>query len=415
MTFPRIGLLPKIIVAITTGLLLGGVVSPGIVRGVATFNDIFAQFLGFSIPLIILGLVAPGIADLGKQGGRLLLVTVFLAYAFTLFSGFFSYLSCSAVFPHWIGVLPETRPGDPETTAHHLEFLSGFFVLEMPPVLHVTTALILAFILGIGAAFTDAGVLKQFFFEFRSIIEKLIVSTIIPLLPLHVFGIFLNMSHSGAAFQIIHDFGKVILVIFVLHLSLLLIQYSAAGLATRRNPLRMLWIMLPAYMTALGTSSSAATIPVTLAQARKLGIDEDIADFCIPLCATIHLSGSMLKIVASALAICMLNGLPHGLGIFTGFIFLLALMMVAAPGVPGGAIMASIGVLQSVLGFDEPQLALMIAIYLAIDSFGTAGNVTGDGAIALIVDRIHGKATHPAKDVDGGNSSSFEPSETNVY
>jgi Na+/H+-dicarboxylate symporter len=161
-----------------------------------------------------------------------------------------------------------------------------------------------------------------------------------------------------------------------------------AGIVIRKNPYGMLLTMLPAYMTALGTSSSAATIPVTLAQAKKGGIREDIADFCIPFCATIHLAGSTMKIVAMALAICILTGIPFDVGLFSGFIMMLGVMMIAAPGVPGGAIMTAIGVLQSMLGFDEVAIGLITALYIAIDSFGTACNVTGDGAIALVLNKM---------------------------
>jgi Na+/H+-dicarboxylate symporter len=232
--------------------------------------------------------------------------------------------------------------------------LSSLFSIAIPPPLDVMTALVLAFVFGIGMAMTGSETLKRTFAESRTIIELLIVKAIVPLLPLHIFGLFLNMAHSGAAVRIISDFGRVVGVIFALHLLLLLIQFTIAGLVARRNPLRMLQTMLPAYMTALGTASSAATIPVTLTSAKKLGIHGEVADFCIPLCATIHLSGSMLKITATALAICLMDGLPHNPALFAGFIMLLAVMMVAAPGVPGGAIMAATGVLQSSLGFGEP-------------------------------------------------------------
>ena len=387
----KFGLLPRVIVAIILGLLLGQVadqIAGGIVfvRVFATFNDLFGQYLGFCIPLIILGLVAPGIADLGKSGGRLLLLTLVLAYLFTLFSGFFAYFSCSTIFPGLLG--DSLSQGNTTTVTESVTLLEGFFTLEIPPIFSVMTALVLAFTLGIGMTLLEGNILKNGFLEFRTIVEKVITATIIPLLPLHIFGLFLRMAQSGQAFEIIADYGKVIAVIFILHIVLLLLQFSFAGIVARRNPLRMLLTMLPAYMTALGTSSSAATIPVTLRQAKKLGVKEDIADFCIPLCATIHLAGSTLKITATALAICMMNAMPHNFALFAGFIFLLGVMMVAAPGVPGGAIMAAIGVLQSVLGFGEAQVTLMIALYIAIDSFGTAGNVTGDGAITVIVDRI---------------------------
>ncbi|MDR2038283.1 MAG: dicarboxylate/amino acid:cation symporter [Bacteroidales bacterium] len=389
----KIGLLPKVIIAIILGMLFGMAFSesrmnlPGLVRVFVTFSSIFSSFLGFSIPLIILGLVAPGIADLGKNAGRLLAITALIAYGSTIFSGFFTYFSCNAVFPYLIAPEPELlNVDDPEST-----LLTPFFTIEMPPVFGVMTALILAFILGIGIAINKGETLKNALTEFKSIVELVISAVIIPLLPIYIFGIFLNMTYSGTVFSIIGVFGKVIGIIFILHILLLLIQYIIAGAVVKRNPLRLLYTMLPAYMTALGTSSSAATIPVTLAQTRKNGVREDIADFCIPLCATIHLAGSTMKIVAMSLAICILVGIPHDLSLYTAFILMLGVVMIAAPGVPGGAIMAATGVLQSMLGFDNEAIGLIIALYIAIDSFGTACNVTGDGAIALVVDKIAGK------------------------
>lgn len=408
MNFSRIGLLPRVIVAILAGFFLGPLLGKPVVQCFATFNSLFGQFIVFCVPLIILGLVVPGIADLGKKSGKLLLFTVLLAYVFTFFSGYYSYLSCCAIFPRLnisgemeaeseSAVDPkEKNESDVESASavdrvvrdRGIDSVPPYFTLEIPPVLGVISALLLAFILGIGISYSGSEILKTGFLEFRGIVEKLISAAIIPLLPIHVFGLFLNMSHTGTAFEIIGAFGKVIGVIFVLHIILLLLMYVVAGMIRGRNPLKMLCTMLPAYATALGTSSSAATIPITLRQAKLMGIREDIADFCIPLCATIHLSGSMLKIVATALAICMFDAMPHDLGLFSKFIAMLAVMMVAAPGVPGGAIMAATGVLASILGFDSTQLGLMIALYLAIDSFGTATNVTGDGAIAAIIDRF---------------------------
>ena len=225
--------------------------------------------------------------------------------------------------------------------------------------------------------------------EFREVVVKLITAVIIPFLPIYIFGIFLKMGAEGQVASVMSLFLKVIIVIFVMHVLLLLFQYAIAGSVVRKNPLKLLKNMLPAYATALGTQSSAATIPVTLEQTKKNGVNPELAGFVIPLCATIHLAGSILKIVACAMAIMYMMGMPIGLGQYAGFIMMLGITMVAAPGVPGGAIMAALGLLQSMLGFDETLQALMIALYIAMDSFGTACNVTGDGAIALIIDRIH--------------------------
>ena len=250
------------------------------------------------------------------------------------------------------------------------------------------TALILAFTLGLGLAHLKSEVLKNVARDFQNIIVRMISAVILPLLPIYIFGIFLNMTHSGQVFSILMVFIKIIGVIFLLHIFLLIFQYCVAALFVHKNPFKLLGRMLPAYFTALGTQSSAATIPVTLEQTKKNGVSTDIAGFVIPLCATIHLSGSTLKIVACALALMIMQGIPYDFPLFAGFIFMLGITMVAAPGVPGGAIMASLGILQSMLGFDESAQALMIALYIAMDSFGTACNVTGDGAIALIIDKL---------------------------
>jgi Na+/H+-dicarboxylate symporter len=227
------------------------------------------------------------------------------------------------------------------------------------------------------------------FNDFRDIIYRTIGKVIIPLLPIFIFGIVLNMSYSGQALSILHVFIKIIGIIFLLHIGVLLFQYCVAGLIARQNPLLMLWRMLPAYITALGTQSSAATIPVTLRQTIANGVNKDVAGFVVPLCATIHLSGSTLKIVACAIALMLMQGNPVEFTHLAGFILMLGVVMVAAPGVPGGAIMAALGVLNSMLGFGDNEQALMIALYITMDNFGTACNVTGDGALAVIINRFY--------------------------
>ena len=263
-----------------------------------------------------------------------------------------------------------------------------YFTVSIPPMMNVMTALVLAFTLGLGLAAIDRKTLKDAVHDFEEVIVKTIKTAIIPLLPLYIFGIFLNMTFAGQVFSILTVFIKIIGIIFLIHIGILIIQFVTAGCLSKKNPFRLLWTMMPAYFTALGTQSSAATIPVTLEQARKNGVSEEVAGFTIPLCSTIHMSGSTLKIVACALALMIMKGMPYDFGMFAGFICMLGITMVAAPGVPGGAIMASLGLLQSMLGFDAECQALMIALYIAMDSFGTACNVTGDGAIAVIIDRI---------------------------
>ena len=381
----RIGLLGKIIIAIVLGIGAGLIAPAWFIRIFLTFNGIFSQFLGFAVPLIILGLVTTAIADIGKTAGRMLLLTVAIAYGSTVFAGLASYLTGAALFPSMID------SGTSLASVTGKEELAPFFNVTIPPLMNVMTALVLAFMLGLGLASLDKDTLKKAAHDFEEIIIKTIKAAIIPLLPLYIFGIFLNMTYVGQVFGILTVFIKIIGIIFLIHIAILILQFCIAGAASGKNPFRLLWNMMPAYFTALGTQSSAATIPVTLEQTRKNGVSEDIAGFTVPLCATIHMSGSMLKIVACALALMIMKGMPYDFGMFFGFICMLAITMVAAPGVPGGAIMAALGVLQTMLGFDQEAQALMIALYIAMDSFGTACNVTGDGAIAVIIDRIRSK------------------------
>ena len=380
----KLGLLPRIIIAIALGIVCGLFFPGWIVRIFLTVNSLCGNFLNFIIPLLILGLVAPGIADLGKGAGRLLLITALLAYGFTLFSGFFTYFTCDLSYPWLLNTSDKLSAVADNTVA-----LQPYFTVEMPAVMGVMSALILAFTLGLGMSVIDGNRLKSVMDDFKDIINQVITAVIIPVLPLYIFGIFLNMTNSGQVAGVMNVFLKIIVVIFVMTVVLLFIQFFIAGMVGKKNPLRLFRNMLPAYMTALGTQSSAATIPVTLEQTIRNGVRPDLAGFVIPLCATIHLSGSTMKIVACSMAIMLMSGMEINFAQFAGFIMMLGIAMVAAPGVPGGAIMAALGLLQSMLGFDETAQGLMIALYIAMDSFGTATNVTGDGAIAVIVDRIN--------------------------
>ena len=378
------GLLPRIIIGIVMGVLIGNVLPEAWVRVFVTFNDLFSQFLGFLIPLIIVGLVVPAIADIGRSAGRLLLLTVGLAYADTIIAGLLAFATGTMLFPMLIDT-------EVSMAVEKAEALQPYFQLQIPAILDVMAALVASFVIGIGIAYTDSPTLKKGFSEFRIIIEKTIQVVIIPILPLYIFGIFLGMTFTGEAYHIILVFAKIICIIFLLHIIILLYEFLIAGGLARKNPLRLLVNMLPAYITALGTSSSAATIPVTLRQTKKNGVSDEIASFCVPLCATIHISGSMMKITCCALTVCLISGLPHDLPLFLHFILLLGICMVAAPGVPGGAAMAALGPLAGVLGFSPDAQALIVALYIAMDSFGTACNVTGDGALAVIIDKLHQK------------------------
>ena len=376
-------LLFKVFCGIVIGIVIGIFNIEWLNRLLLTFKGLFGNFLGFTIPLIMMGLIMPAISDLGKNSGKLLLITVAIAYAFTLFSGFSTYFVSDALFPsllqgEQLKVLEEQQAST----------LTPYFSLDMPPITSVMTALVFSFIVGIGLSFREESTLNSVVKEFGDIVKWLITKAIIPVLPYCILAIFAEITFSGQVVSIISVFFKLIIILFIMHIVLLLIQYVIAGGIAGRNPFKALLTMLPAYATALGTSSSAATIPVSLRQALKMNISQRIAGFVIPLCATIHLSGSTMKITACALALMMLQGMPYNFELFAGFILMLSVIMVAAPGVPGGAIMAALGILNSILGFDEKLQGLMVALYIAMDSFGTACNVTGDGAVALIIDKI---------------------------
>lgn len=396
MKLTKIPLLGRVIIAIILGIILGQFIPMWFARIFATFNDLFGNFLSFIIPFIILGLVAPAIGELGKGAGKLLLITVLIAYTSTLFSGLFTFFSCQAVFPSIItdGIDANAIQSMEENT------VKAFFRIEIPPVMDVMSTLVLSFCLGLGLSKIEGNTLQKAFSDFRDIITLVIRSVIIPLLPIYIFGMFLSMSVTKQVYTVIALFLKVIAVIFVLHILLLIFQYLIAGAICKRNPFKALKTMLPAYLTALGTASSAATIPVTLECALKNRVNPSIASFTIPLCATIHLAGSAMKIVGFSLAIMYFFGMPVDFLTFLGFICMIGIAMVAAPGVPGGAIMAAIGIIQGMLGFTPQMSGLIITLYIAVDSFGTACNVTGDGAISMIMNRIFTKHSLQTEEAD---------------
>lgn len=383
-------LLLYIALAIALGIGAGFVLPMWAARLFATFNAVFSAFLNFIIPLLIVGFVAPAIADIGKRAGAMLGLTVAVAYIMTFCSGEIAYFTAASTFPKLLAGASFAPVSEGDTAP------DAYFSLPMPPLMGVTSALILAFVLGFGCAVLGgkAATMKNVLDDLCNIIKLVINKIIIPLLPIYIFGIFLSMTVEGTVGGILTTFIKIIVVIFILHIAILVLQYLVASLFSGFNPFKSLWTMLPAYATALGTQSSAATIPVTLERTIKMGVDRDVAGFVIPLCATIHMSGSTLKIVSCAVALMIVQGIPYDAVMFAGFIAMLGITIVAAPGVPGGAIMASLGLLSSMLGFTDADNALMIALYIAMDSFGTACNITGDGAIAQIIGRFFG---HPAR------------------
>lgn len=389
----KLGLLPKLLIAIVLGLVIGticqkiGDAGELIIQLGATYNSIFGNFLNFCIPLIIIGFVVPGIADLGTGAGKTLAATTGVAYLSTIIAGSLAFVVDMALFPSLVHAdMFMANAQNAEETA-----LSGLFTIEMPPIMGVMAALLISFILGLGLTLIKNDTLKLAIKDFSEIVTKLVGGVVIPLLPFHVYGIFAKLTYAGTIVELMTSFIKVFAVILCLHVIILVFQYTVAGTTAKKNPFSLIKNMIPAYTTAIGTQSSAATIPVTVECTKKNGVADSIAEFVCPLCATIHLSGSTITLTSCSIAVMMMMGQPVTFAKMFPFILMLGITMVAAPGVPGGAVMAALGILQTMLGFDETMQGLMIALYIAQDSFGTACNVTGDGAIAVFMDAITNK------------------------
>ncbi|GIN22174.1 dicarboxylate/amino acid:cation symporter [Siminovitchia fordii] len=382
----KFGLLPRIVLAIVLGILIGLVAPNPFIRIFATFNGLFGNFLGFIIPLLIIGFIVPGIGAIGKGAGKVLGWTAAIAYISTIGAGLLAFITAKTLYPSILANQSLKEFANPEDA-----LLKSYFNIEMEPLMGIMTALLLSFVIGIGIAAIKSDLLLKLSTDFRDIIHLVIEKVIIPLLPVHIFGIFANMTNAGQVGSILSIFIKVFAMIIILHIVYLIIQYTIAGSVQKRNPFSMLKTMSPAYFTALGTQSSAATIPVTLKQAKQVIKMERVADFTVPLLATIHLSGSTITLVSCSMAVMFMQGQGYAFATMLPFILMLGITMVAAPGVPGGAVMAAIGLLESMLGFGPTMTALMIALYITQDSFGTACNVTGDGAITAIMDKINRK------------------------
>ncbi|MGF7060362.1 dicarboxylate/amino acid:cation symporter [Brassicibacter mesophilus] len=380
----KIGLLPRLIAGIIFGIILGLISKAAgffvIVRLFSTFSSIFGNFLGFIIPFIIIGFVAPGIADLGRGAGKLLGITAAIAYLSAIIAGILAFFIGSTILPSVI------KAGEAAKAAQ--VDVSPYFTIEMPPMMGVMTALVTAFVLGLGMAYIKGKNLFEALRDFQNVIELVVKWVLIPLIPFHIAGIFSRLTAEGSIFKTLKAFSSVFALLIILQIVYILVQYTIAWTVSGKNPLRAIKNMLPAYFTALGTQSSAATIPVTLQSARNNDVTEDIVDFVIPLGATIHLAGDTITLVLASMGVMLISGQTPTFATMLPFILMLGVTMVAAPGIPGGGVYAALGLLKDMLLFTEPQQGLMIAIHFAQDSFGTATNVTGDGAIAIIVDAI---------------------------
>ena len=379
------GLFVKVLIAIAGGALLGRFAPDVIIRILKTFNVLFAQLLKFMIPLLVLGLVTPAIANVGQRAGKMLLVVIGIAYLSTICSGFFAHVCSSNVFPFYLNA------GELSADAVSAREFQPYFDLKIPPVCDILTALLLSFMFGIGIIATGSSPLKKGFDDFGAIVKLTIEKVIIPLLPWYIFTMISEMSAKGVIAVVLGSGFKIILTGIVLTILYLIIQYCIAGAIAGKNPFKCLWNMLPAYLTAFSICSSSASIPVTSSCTRKNGVSDDIVDFTIPLRSTVHMCGSTIKLAVSAIAVAYMTGTPLPFAVYVHFVLMQGIAAVAAPGVMGGVLMASVGFLESIMGFTPDQTALVMTLYLALDGYGPACNVTGDGAIALIINRFYSK------------------------
>ena len=389
----KLGLVPKIIIGIILGTLIGQYMPTEVCRLVVTLSGIFSNFLKFVIPMMILAYVTMGIADLTQGAGKLLLITALLAYGSTLIGGTFSFFVADNLFPSFIS----------SNVTEQLSKVAGvtlepFFSISIPPILDTISAVVLAFILGLSLSALKGKTIGDTLYgtvkDFSCIIDAVLTHAIIPFLPLYVCGTFVDMTKSGKTFVILGVLWKVFLVVIAMHFILLFVQFMVAGTIGHKNPFMLMKNQVPGYTTALGTQSSAATIPVNLECAKANGVSEQIRNFVIPLCANIHMCGSMITITACATAVCLMNQIPIHLGTVVPFIMTLGIAMVASPGAPGGSIMTALPFLWMIFGKqlgdpNGPICALMVALYITQDSFGTACNVSGDNAIAVVIDKVY--------------------------
>ena len=386
----QLGLLIRLIIGIIAGTIIGlsggwlGIADSAgfiaVIRAFATFTSLFSTFLSFMIPLIIIAFVTVGMAELGKKANRLFLLTLGLAYGTTVASGFITFFIGRVTLPSLIqpitGDVLESNAFEP------------LFIIEVEPLFGVMTALVLAFVLGIGMANLQGNSMLNVFRDLQKIVSGVLARIIIPLIPVHIAGLFAGIAAEGRLFATIKMFASLFVIILILQVLYIFSQFGLASIVCRKNHIKSMKNIIPAYFTALGTQSSASTIPIALNCAYNNNVSRDVADFVIPLCATINLNGDTICLTLGSMGIMLASGMEPTLALFAPFIMMLGVTMVAAPGVPGGGVMSALGLITSMLGFTEPMQQLIIALHFSQDSFGTATNVTGDQAIALIVDKV---------------------------
>ncbi|MDE5833431.1 MAG: dicarboxylate/amino acid:cation symporter [Desulfovibrio sp.] len=369
----------KLLAGLVIGALLGFVVNDSIMVVVASIRHILGQIIFFLVPLVIVGFITPAIVRLGQNASKILIAAVALAYCSSVGAALFSMCSGYLIIPH-LSIATET-----ESLRKLPEMV---FRLDIPPLFSVMSALITALFMGLGIAWTKAQTLSNLFSEFEKVVSWLVNSILIPILPFFVACCFMGLAYEGSLTRHLPIFVTMVVLVICGQFVWLALLYSIGGLVSGRNPSQVFRYYVPAYLTAVGTMSSAATLPVALGCARRSPVlSATMVEFMVPLGATVHLCGSVLTETFFIMTISlMLYGTLPSIGTMILFCVLLGIFAVGAPGVPGGTVVASLGIVTSVIGFDQTGIGLLIAIFALQDSFGTACNVTGDGALTLILD-----------------------------
>jgi Na+/H+-dicarboxylate symporter len=373
-----IGLIPKLLIGIIGGIILGLVVSPKVMAIITTIKEILGSFIFFTVPLVIFGFISPAIAGLKNNASKMLGTFLGMSYLSAVGASTFSAIAGYMIIPHFhIASQAESLKELPKTV----------FELNLEPVMPVMTALVLAILTGISVIWTKSEMMENFLNEIQRMVLSIINKIVIPILPFFISATFAGLAYTGSLTKQLPIFLKVIVIVLVGHFIWLTLLYLIAGTVSKQNPLEVAKHYGPAYLTAVGTMSSAATLPVSLRCAhRSKALVPEVVDFAIPLGATTHLCGSVLTETFFCMTISMiLYGTLPSVGTIILFSVLFGIFAVGAPGVPGGTVMASLAIVTSVLGFDSSGVGLLIAIFALQDSFGTACNITGDGALALIL------------------------------
>lgn len=377
-------LIVKLIAGVIIGLFIGLACNENSIQIFMSIKQILGQVIFYAVPLVIVGFITPAITGLKQNANKLLTTALIIAYVSSIGAAFMSMIAGYIIIPN-LNILTDV--------AGTKELPEILFSLNIPPIFPVMTALVTSIIFGLAIIWTKSELMEKLFIEFNNIMMVVVQKIIVPILPFFVASTFATLAYEGAIIHQFPVFIKAIVIVMIMHFIWLAVLYSIGGTISKSNPLEVLKHYGPAYLTAVGTMSSAATLPVSLECARKSSVlDREIVDFAIPIGATIHLCGSVLTEVFFVMIVSkILTGNIPPVGTMVIFILLLGIFAIGAPGVPGGTVMASLGIIISVLGFDQSGTALMLTIFALQDSFGTACNVTGDGAIALMLTGLYKK------------------------